>query len=433
MTCACASVIALWLTEPAAASPTSATSRLRDDGIYQNGGYWATPLPWLMEVLAQADPALAARVFCETVEDFQSRQEVNEWVNEHAGRRSAAHAYCASAAMPLAGATRLRRFLKASGQTLPPDLAARFTTAESWLRTRARGILRDASQVAKDGVRIFTPDASGRYRAFWVRDWSYAIEGCPEAFTPAEIRAGYLFLAAAQRADGCMPDRVGADGRGVFSPGNEAKPFSRNGSVDQSPFMVILCHQYWKLTGDLAPFRQTAGALEQAMHFTPRNPDNGLVRIDDAAEFRPYSFLDTVALTGDQQFDSVLFVDAGRKLAELFAADGQPQRAESWRHEAARVQGSLATLWDEPTGLFVAASRNWRQPAVWGSLFAVYAGCTTPEQTRRIVRSCVEGLPNLVSHGQLRHLPRGMYWGRPGLEYEPVPASVSSKPPIPEI
>ena len=47
-------------------------------------------------------------------------------------------------------------------------------------------------------------DATGGYGAFWVRDWSYMIEGCPEAFTREEIRDGYLFLAAAQRDGGVI-------------------------------------------------------------------------------------------------------------------------------------------------------------------------------------------------------------------------------------
>lgn len=394
--------------------------QLRDDGSYQNGGYWATPLPWLMDTLLPTNPALAATLFCEAVEDFQARGDINEWVNEHATKKSGARDYCASAALPLAGAKRLQAFLTEHGQRLPPALAARFAANESWLRAQARRILRDASRVGKAGVRIFTPDASGRYGAFWVRDWSYAIEGCPEAFSLAEIRDGYLFLAAAQREDGCMPDRVRADGQGIYSPGGEAKPFSRHGSVDQSPFMVILCHQYWRLSGDLGPFQHTAAALEKAMRFTPRNPANGLVAIADATQFRPYSFLDTVPLIGDQQFDSVLFWDACRKLADLFAACGQPDRAETWRREAARVQASLATLWDEPTGMFVAASQHWRQPAVWGSLFAVSAGCATKEQSARIARYCRENLPLLVAKGQIRHLPKGTFWGRPQHEYTPA-------------
>ncbi len=401
--------------------PTPAARLLRDNGTYQNGGYWATPLPWLMQTLMPVDPARAATAFCDAVEDFQARQEIDEWVNDRAAKKHGARDYCASAAMPLAGAKRLRTFLAEQGKQLPAELAARFDADEQWLREQARRILRDASRPGKDGVRIFTPDASGRYGAFWVRDWSYAIEGCPEAFTREEIRDGYFFLAATQREDGCMPDRVRTDGQGIYSPGSEAKPFSRNGSVDQSPFMVILCHQYWQLSGDLDPFRRTADALEKAMRFTPRNPTNGLVAIADATLFRPYSFLDTVPLTGDQQFDSVLFQDACRKLAEMFEATGQPERAASWRHEAARVQSSLSTLWDETIGMFVAASENWRQPAVWGSLFAVSAGCATPEQSKRIAHYCLENYSLIVAKGQVRHLPKGTFWGHPQAEYEALP------------
>ena len=391
---------------------------LRDDGIYQNGGYWATPLPWLMDTLMSVDPAHAAAVFCDAVEDFQRRKDVNEWVNDNAPRKHGVRDYCASAALPLAGLRRLHAFLAHSGSPLPPDLAKRLDAAEAWLKPEAQRILRGSSRVGKGGVHIFTPDASGGYGAFWVRDWSYAIEGCPEAFTREEIRDGYLFLAAAQREDGCMPDRVRADGKGVYSPGSEAKPFSKNGSVDQSPFMVILCHQYWKLHGDLDPFHRTADKLEKAMRFTPRNPTNGLVAIPDASLFRPYSFMDSIPLVGDEQFSSVLFWDACNKLVEMFEADGQPARAALWRGEAERVKTAMQSLWNDKCGLFVAASDKWRQPSVWGSLFAIYTSMATPNQRERITRFCLDHQDLIVWRGQLRHLPKGTFWGRPQPEYE---------------
>jgi len=209
-----------------------------------------------------------------------------------------------------------------------------------------------------------------------------------------------------------MPDRVCADGHGVFSPGSEAEPFSKSGSVDQSPFMVDVCWQYWKLYDDLGPFRATAASLEKAMRITPRNAANGLVCITDPTLFRPYSFIDTVPLTGDQQFDSVLYFDASNKLAEMLEASGQSDRAAVWRHEAQRIKTSMASLWDEQAGLFVAASEHYRQPSIWGSLFAVYAGIATPAQSDRIVRYCIDHYDTIVLHGQVRHLPRGMSWGK---------------------
>ena len=131
---------------------------LRDDGTYQNGGDWATPLPWLMETVMRDDPARAARYFCDAVEDFRSRKDINEWVNDLAAKPRGVRDYCASAAMPLAGARRLRAFLAESGKTLQPDLARRLDADEAWLKREALRVLRGSSRLGKGGVRIFTPE-----------------------------------------------------------------------------------------------------------------------------------------------------------------------------------------------------------------------------------------------------------------------------------
>ncbi len=397
--------------EPNHGQEAASDAFLRDNGTYQNGGYWATPLAWLMVTLGATDWQRAGTVFCEAVEDFQREKDVNEWVNDQAKPDRGVRDYCASASMPLAGLKQLRAMMAQGGHHWPSDLSNRVARAESWLRKESNRILRGSSLPGQGGVRIFTPDASAGYGAFWVRDWSYSIEGCPEAFTREEIRAGYAFLAAAQRADGCMPDRVRPDGKGVFSPGGEESPLSAHGSVDQSPFMVIVCHQYWRLFDDLEPFRKTMEGLEKAMAFTPRNPTNGLVRIHDSRQFRPYSFLDTVPLVGDEQFSSVLYWDACVKLAEMSEAAGRGESAIRWRKEAVRVKQGLASLWDDRLGLFVAASDHWRQPSIWGSLFAVYSGAATPAQAHRIRQYCQDNYQQIVRRGQVRHLPRGMFWG----------------------
>ncbi|MFA6545635.1 MAG: hypothetical protein WCS99_14550, partial [Limisphaerales bacterium] len=115
----------------------------------------------------------------------------------------------------------------------------------------------------------------------------------------------------------------------------------------------------------------------------------------------------------DEQFSSVLFWDACQKLVEMFEASGQPDRAASWRREAGRVRSGMSTLWDDRAGVFVAASEKWRQPSVWGSLFAVYAGLATPEQADRITGYCRKNYDLIVTRGQVRHLPKGTFWGRP--------------------
>ena len=61
-------------------STWQSTFEYRSEGVYQNGGYWATPLAWLVPVLARRDPALAQRTLRECLADFRERG-IHEWVN----------------------------------------------------------------------------------------------------------------------------------------------------------------------------------------------------------------------------------------------------------------------------------------------------------------------------------------------------------------
>ena len=82
---ACAAVGLLFNDMASAQMAPAAAKALRDDGTYQNGGYWAAPLPWLMVAVMGETPAQAVRLFCDAVEDFQARKDLNAWVNDNAG------------------------------------------------------------------------------------------------------------------------------------------------------------------------------------------------------------------------------------------------------------------------------------------------------------------------------------------------------------
>ena len=56
------------------------TFAYRPSGVYQNGGYWATPLAWFVPVIAKRDPELAERTLKSCLSDFRSRG-IHEWVN----------------------------------------------------------------------------------------------------------------------------------------------------------------------------------------------------------------------------------------------------------------------------------------------------------------------------------------------------------------
>ncbi|MEQ8554427.1 MAG: hypothetical protein RIC06_01040 [Cyclobacteriaceae bacterium] len=50
------------------------------EGTYQNGAYWATPLAWVIPVIAQQDHELASQILRDVIKDFQENG-INECIN----------------------------------------------------------------------------------------------------------------------------------------------------------------------------------------------------------------------------------------------------------------------------------------------------------------------------------------------------------------
>jgi hypothetical protein len=50
------------------------------EGTYQNGAYWATPLAWVVPVIAQQNLPLAKKILGDVIKDFQENG-INECIN----------------------------------------------------------------------------------------------------------------------------------------------------------------------------------------------------------------------------------------------------------------------------------------------------------------------------------------------------------------
>ena len=74
--------------------------------------------------------------------------------------------------------------------------------AAFWLEAKAQQLVRGARVIMPDGTPGFEPAASGFYPCFWTRDYAYMLEGCPEAFTNAELKGACYTLVNAVRGDG---------------------------------------------------------------------------------------------------------------------------------------------------------------------------------------------------------------------------------------
>ena len=291
--------------------------------------------------------------------------------------------------------------------------AAELREAHDWLAATASRLLAGCRAPASDGTITYSPDGAGGYDGMWVRDFAYMVTGHPAGVPDADVRDGFAFLVARQRADGVMPNKVRRDGVAVYCPGPGCgSVFGDAPPPDNAAFMVLLADAYVRRTGDLSLFAAHRAALVRAMRAVPRSPRTRLVHIDPERPSSPYGFMDAIALTGDLLFDSLLHRRAALALAGLLARAGDAAAAAAWEADAAAIAGDVQTLRDPASGMFLAASVDCRQIDVWGSAYAVESGALPPEQELAVARYLRANHDGLVRHGQVRHTAPGVPWQR---------------------
>ena len=347
--------------------------------------------------------------------------------------------------------------------SIPKDKIAE---AVSWLETEAHRIIRASGREMKDGTAAFPPQVGIGYEAFWLRDYEYALEGSISSFSDKELLDACRLFVRSLNPDGAGVDCVKFDGTPIYKPGYGS--LGENPVADGGPFTVGVAFHTYRKTKDAKLLGEMLPLLVRTMGAVPRNPETGLVHIDPkrAWDRCPYGFTDSVRKQGDVLFDSLLFVQACRQLSELLkkkedgtggtpaptvrnqpnpvaagfqpagAADGRAGKpaptvgnrsnpvaagvppadpvvdeARKWQEEANRVTASIRKVfWDGDIGLFRAATVKCREHDIWGSAFAVFLGVAEPAQSKAIAHYFKTHYDQIVQHGQIRHLPGGVYW-----------------------
>lgn len=283
--------------------------------------------------------------------------------------------------------------------------------AYKWLDNKARDMIRTCIRPAKGGISTFPPQVHSGYEAFWLRDYSYMLEGCIDAFSDKELREAYLFLLSGQRADGAMVDCIKFDGTPIYMPGYGT--MGENPVADGSQFMVNVGYKTYQRLKDRELLSSTIDRLAKGMLAVPVNPETGLVFIDPKKEYDrcPYGFTDTVRKQGDTLFESLLYIQASQRLSEMYTKLSRKQESLDWSANAKKASLSVKKeLWDSGTGLFRAATVKCREHDVWGSAFAVYIGVADKKQTAATAGYFAQHYSEIVKRGQLRHLLGGVYW-----------------------
>ena len=279
-----------------------------------------------------------------------------------------------------------------------------------WLEGKSREMIRASRRTTNSRIAAFPPQAGSGYDAFWLRDYAYMLEGCPEAFSDQELCDACKLFVASLGADGAGVDCVKFDGTPIYKPGYGK--MGENPVADGGPFTIAVAWHTHRRLQDRQFVAQIVGRLIKTMEAVPRNPQTGMVYIKQQGWDRcPYGFTDSVRKQGDELFTSLLWVEAARRLADLLIAANRQEAAGKWQAEADRIAGGIPQVfWDDKLGLFRAATLKCREPDIWGSAFAVYLGVADREHSLRIARYFRDHYAEIVERGQLRHLPGGVYW-----------------------
>ena len=288
--------------------------------------------------------------------------------------------------------------------------AESITDAVSWLEKEAERIIRASKRDMQDGTSAFPPQVGSHYEAFWLRDYEYTLEGSIASYSNRELTDACRLFVCSMNADGAGVDCVKFDGTPIYKPGYGT--MGSNPVADGSQFTVGVAWHTYRKTQNERLLEEIIDPLVKTMGAVPRNPETGLVHIDPRVDWDrcPYGFTDTIHKQGDVLFCSLLYVQACRQLSDLLSRKG---RADSggWNKEATRVAEKVReAFWDADVGLFRAATVRCRQHDIWGSAFAVFLGVADVAQSQAVARYLKTHYEQIVQHGQVRHLPDGVYW-----------------------
>jgi hypothetical protein len=286
-----------------------------------------------------------------------------------------------------------------------------------WLQNEAKSQLTGCQITAHDGTILYTPDGEGNYAALWTRDFGYMVENAIDLLPVKNVKAAIEYLLNGQREDGCIPDRVQADGLAVYSAGPVGNPLG-DPPADNTQFMVKLVADYVEHTKDYEFFAQHSKKLIAAMDYTTRSK-NGLVYIDPANPHSPYGFTDTIQKTGELLFTSLLYWEACQRLYSLFNKIHDDNTAKFFRNRGIQIEKSINILWDENASMFNAATIDCKQIDIWGNAYAIYIDFPLGDKKENIIDYLAAHFDEFVYKGQIRHIIEPDFWGKTLIPIKP--------------
>ncbi len=286
----------------------------------------------------------------------------------------------------------LRSSLLAAGAVLTPSLYAieagthatgkttyALTPADRELFTtvlaKLRGLMADAMEQSKveygDGLRLHTPDVSGKYRGIWPDDFLFPTLVLPNKPAVDTLNRTLAFLGDSMLGLDCVPDRVELDGLPIMKPGRSSRPPYGHEMPRHLPAAwVRLLDEYAKMGATIDRKDQWAALIERSFQKIPFA--NGMAYIDPQMPSVGFGFQDPNVITGLALFVSLILERGFVRAADLFQTELPAATIAGWRQRAAGIRANLHRLWDETSGAYFAGTRDCRQIDVWGNGLAYW-------------------------------------------------------------
>lgn len=241
--------------------------------------------------------------------------------------------------------------------------------------SKLRGLLAEATEKSKveygDGLRLHTPDVSGKYRGIWPDDFLFPTVALPEKPELDTLHQTLAFLGDSMLDLDCVPDRVELDGLPVMKPGNTMRPPYGHFMPRHLPAAwVRLLDEYAKMGATIERKGEWAALIERSFQQIPFA--NGMVYIDPQLPSVGFGFQDPNVITGLALMVSVILERGYVRAADLFEADLPAATIAGWRQRAAGIRANIHRLWDEASGAYFAGTRHCRQIDVWGNGLAYW-------------------------------------------------------------
>jgi hypothetical protein len=271
------------------------------------------------------------------------------------------------------------------------------------------------------GGTLIRPGGRNTYPSFWIRDYTMSLE-C--GFITAEEQKHMLHLTAATQCDqtwitkggsmiprGSVADHIRIDNSlPIYFPGTysyEDQGIPRWGvlpPISDQFFFIHMAHQFMKASSDADfLFEKINGIsllnrLEMAFNLPATRNDSPVVCTTDKLRAVDFGFRDTIIITGDLCYPSILKYRAANELAELLEKTGYKRKAEEYRSLAQTLKKAVARIFFRD-GMLLASTGYSGQPDVWATALAVYLGVLDGE----VADSVCHKLTNAYKEGTLSH------------------------------